>query len=176
MGSRSDVLLLYPASTKTTGRWVYRHRLGTAQGDDILVYEEKDSGWFTRVEESASGRFCVVATGNQETSERWLIDLSQADATPRLVAARETAVRYTVFDRDDELFILTNQGDAIDFRIARGAAGDAGAPPLARADPASSGHLHHPGGLYAGHLVRLERANALPSIVIRDLVDGSAEH
>ena len=29
--------------------------------------------------------------------------------------------------------------------------------------------------LYAGHLVRLERANALPSIVIRDLADG-AEH
>jgi len=29
--------------------------------------------------------------------------------------------------------------------------------------------------LYKGHLVRLERANALPSIVIRDLIDG-AEH
>ncbi len=47
---------------------VYRHRLGTAQGDDVLVYEEKDSGWFTRVEESSSGRFAIVATGNQETS------------------------------------------------------------------------------------------------------------
>ncbi len=37
---------------------VYRHRLGTAQSDDVLVYEEKDNGWFTRIEESASGRFC----------------------------------------------------------------------------------------------------------------------
>src|SRR5215475_14096557 len=61
----------------------YRHRLGTAQADDVLVYEEKDSGWFTRVEESASGRFCLVATGNQETSECWLIDLSLPDAAPR---------------------------------------------------------------------------------------------
>ena len=33
---------------------VFRHRLGTPQADDVLVYEEKDSGWFTRVEESAS--------------------------------------------------------------------------------------------------------------------------
>ena len=56
---------------------VYRHRLGTPQSDDVLVYEEKDIGWFTRIEESASGRFCIIATGNQETSERWLIDLSR---------------------------------------------------------------------------------------------------
>ncbi|MGZ5902710.1 MAG: S9 family peptidase [Reyranella sp.] len=154
---------------------VYRHRLGTPQGDDVLVYEEKDSGWFTRIEESSSGRFAVVATGNQETSERWLIDLSQPDATPRLVAVRETGVRYTVFDRDDELFILTNEGDAIDFRIATA--------PLATPDRSHWQPLipHRPGtyiirmALYKGYLVRLERANALPSIVIRDLADG-AEH
>ena len=56
---------------------IYRHRLGTPQSDDVLVYAEPDNGWFARVEESASGRFCIVATGNQETSERWLIDLSR---------------------------------------------------------------------------------------------------
>ena len=154
---------------------VYRHRLGTAQADDVLVYEEKDSGWFTRIEESSSGRFAVVATGNQETSERWLIDLSQPGAAPRLVAARETGVRYTVFDRGDELYILTNQGEAIDFRITTA--------PLATPDRSHWRPLipHRPGtyiirmALYAGHLVRLERANALPSIVIRDLADG-VEH
>jgi oligopeptidase B len=154
---------------------VYRHRLGTAQSDDILVYEEKDSGWFTRIEESSSGRFCVVATGNQETSERWLIDLSHANAAPRLVAERENGVRYTVFDRDEKLFILTNEGGAIDFRVATA--------PLATPERSHWRELipHRPGiyiirmALHAGHLVRQERANALPSIVIRDLSDG-AEH
>jgi oligopeptidase B len=154
---------------------VYRHRLGATQRDDVLVYEEEDIGWFTRVEESASGRFCVVATGNQETSERWLIDRALPDARPRLVALRETGVRYTVFDRKDELFILTNQGDAIDFRIDTA--------PLATPDRMHWRTLipHRPGiyivgmALYAGHLVRLERANALPSIVVRELTGGS-EH
>ena len=125
---------------------VYRHRLGTAQSDDVLVYEEKDSGWFTRIEESSSGRFGIVATGNQETSERWLIDLSRADAPPRLVAARETGVRYTVYDRGDELFILTNEGDAIDFRIATAPLATPDRGHWRRADPASSRHLHHPHG------------------------------
>jgi oligopeptidase B len=154
---------------------IWRHRLGTPQDADVLVYQEPDNGWFVRAEESASGRFCVVATGNQETSERWLIDLADADGRPRLVAPRETGVRYSVWDRGDELFVLTNQGGAIDFRLA--------VAPLAAPGRANWRELipHRPGiylvkvALYAGHLVRLERENALPSIVIRDLGDGS-EH
>ena len=78
---------------------VWRHRLGTLQADDVLVYEESDPGWFTHIHESASGRFCVIAGGDHETSEQHLIDLSNPDAPPRLVAAREDGVQYSVADR-----------------------------------------------------------------------------
>ena len=71
---------------------VWRHRLGTKQADDILVYEEQDSGWFTHLHESTSGRFCVIAGGDHETSEQRLIDLANPEAPPRLVAAREEGV------------------------------------------------------------------------------------
>lgn len=60
---------------------VYRHVLGTHQSDDTLVYEEKDSGWFTHIHESASRRFCVIAGGDHETSEQRLIDLSAPEAS-----------------------------------------------------------------------------------------------
>jgi len=154
---------------------VYRHRLGTRQADDVLVYEEKDIGWFTRIEESASGRFCIIAVGDHETSEQHLIDLSTPDATPRLIAPREKGVRYEIADRGDELFILTNEGDAIDFKVVTA--------PLASPGRANWRALipHRPGvyvldmNVYAGHLVRLERANALASIAIRDLESGG-EH
>jgi oligopeptidase B len=154
---------------------VWRHRLGTAQAEDILVYEEKDSGWFTQIQESASGRFCVIAGGDHETSEQWLIDLSGDTAKPRLVAARENGVQYSVADRGDELFILTNADGAIDFKIVTA--------PLAAPERANWRDLipYHEGvyildlDLYAGHMVRLQRANALPSIVIRDLNSGG-EH
>lgn len=154
---------------------VYRHTLGTAQTDDALIYEESDSGWFTHIHESASGRFCVIAGGDHETSEQQLIDLSDANARPRLIAAREDGVQYSIADRGDELFILTNADDAIDFKIA--------ISPLKAPERANWRDLipHREGiyvidiELYAGHLVRLERANALPSIIIRDLSDGN-EH
>jgi len=154
---------------------VYRHRLGTAQADDVLVYEEKDIGWFTRIGESASGRFCVVSGGDHDTTEERLIELSSPDAPPRLIAPREKGVRYSVADRGNELFILTNDGGAIDFRVVTA--------PLAAPQRANWRELvpHRLGtyilgiDLFAGHLVRLERANALPSIVIRELTTG-AEH
>ena len=84
-------------------------------------------------------------------------------------------MRYSVADRGDELFILTNSGGAVDFRIVTA--------PLAAPARANWRELvpHRPGTyilgieLFAGHLVRLERANALPSIVIRALGDGG-EH
>ena len=84
-------------------------------------------------------------------------------------------MRYSVADRGEELFILTNEGGAIDFKIVTA--------PLAAPDRTQWRELvpHRPGtyilgiDLFAGHLVRLERANALPSISIRDL-GTQAEH
>jgi oligopeptidase B len=148
---------------------VWRHRLGSEQAEDVLVYEERDSGWFTHIHESTSGRFGVIAGGDHDTSEQRLIDLADADASPRLIAEREVGVQYSIADRGDELFILTNAGGAIDFKIVTA--------PLASPEPANWRELipHRQGvyimdiDLFAGHLVRLERANALPAIIIRDL-------
>ncbi|WP_339029075.1 S9 family peptidase [Bradyrhizobium symbiodeficiens] len=154
---------------------VWRHRLGTRQADDSLVFEEQDAGWFTHLHESTSGRFCVIAGGDHETSEQRLIDLAHPEAPPRLVAAREEGVQYSLADRGDQLFILTNADGAIDFKIVTA--------PLASPERRNWRDLipYRPGiyiidlDLYTGHLVRLERANALPSIVIRDLTSNE-EH
>ena len=154
---------------------VFRHRLGTSQADDVLVYQEHDVGWFTHIHRSASGRFCVIAGGDHETSECRLIDLFDPDPKPRVVASRETGIRYSVEDRGEELFILTNADSAIDYKIA--------VAPLqapARANwrdlvPYRDGIYIINLSLFQNYLVRMERSNALPSIVIRDLRDGT-EH
>jgi oligopeptidase B len=154
---------------------VWLHRLGTTQAEDVLVYEEPDSGWFTHIHESSSGRFGVIAGGDHETSEQRLLDLAHPDAPPRLVAAREEGVQYSLADRGDELFILTNADGAIDFKLVTA--------PLASPARANWRDLiPHREGIYlididltAGHLVRVERANALPSIIIRDLASNE-EH
>ena len=50
-----------------------------------------------------------------------LIDLAYPDAPLLLVAARKEGVQYSVADRGEELFILTNADGAIDFKIATAA-------------------------------------------------------
>ena len=154
---------------------VWLHKLGTKQADDTLVYEEPDAGWFTHIHESTSGRFGVIAGGDHETSEQRLLDLANPDAPPRLVAAREEGVQYSLADRGGELFILTNADGAIDFKVVTA--------PLTTPERANWRDLiPHREGVYlididltAGHLVRVERANALPAIIIRDLAT-SEEH
>ena len=154
---------------------VFRHVLGTAQADDVLVYEEEDSGWFTHIHESTSGRFCVIAGGDHETSEQWLLDLSDAHAKPKLVSARADSLQYSIADRGDELFILTNADGAIDFKIMTAPLSDPARKNWRDLVAYREGVYVLDFDLFANHLIRLERANALPAIIIRDLRDG-VEH
>jgi oligopeptidase B len=154
---------------------VWRHRLGTRQADDILVYEEQDSGWFTHLHESSSNRFCVIAGGDHETSEQRLIDLENPDAPPRLIAEREEGVQYSANDRGDQLYILTNADDAIDFKVVTAPLASPGRANWRDMIPYREGIYVLDVELYVGHMVRLERANALPAIVIRDFATGE-EH
>jgi oligopeptidase B len=154
---------------------VWLHRLGTPQAADVLVYQEEDPGWFTHIHESTSGRFCVIGGGDHETSEQRLIDLADIDAPPRLVAAREQGVQYSIADRGDELFILTNADAAIDFKIVTAPLNAPARGNWCDLIPYREGVYVIDIELYTGHLVRLERANALPAIIIRDLATGD-EH
>ncbi|TMI99374.1 MAG: S9 family peptidase [Alphaproteobacteria bacterium] len=159
---------------------IYRHRLGTAAGEDVLVYEEQDSRFFVSLGRAQSGRFADISVHDHETSETWLIDLTDPDAAPRLVAARETSVQYDVehhpdWDGEDVLVVRTNAGGAEDFKIA--------VTPLARTQRENWRDLipHRRGvyllsvTLFAEWLIRLEREDSLPRIVVRHLASGE-EH
>jgi oligopeptidase B len=155
--------------------FVYRHRLGTPGKADALVYEEKDSGFYVGVGQTQSSRFITVEAHDHQTSEIYLIDVDQPESAPRCVLAREHGHEYAVEHHGSSLIITTNSGGAEDFRICTA--------PLADPRPQNWMEIvpHRPGRLileavaFAGHLVRLEREDGLPRIVIRRLGD-SAEH
>jgi len=159
---------------------VYRHRLGTPAADDALVYEEKDAAFFVGLGRTQSGRFAEISVHDHETSEAWLVDLTVADAKPALVAAREQSVQYDVehhpgWDGQERLVIRTNAGGAEDFKIAL--------TPLAGPGRENWRDLvPHRRGVYllgvtvrADWLIRLEREEGLPRIVVRQIATG-AEH
>jgi oligopeptidase B len=158
---------------------VFEHRLGTAIEDDRLLYEEADARYFVTLSRLRSGDYAEISVHDHETSESWLIDLHADAAVPRLIAQRTPGIRYDV-EHHPHLFgqnalVLRTNADAEDFKLAW--------TPLA--SPAHSRWrdlVEHRSGTYLvtfallrDWLIRLERENGLPRIVVRDLISAD-EH
>ena len=159
---------------------VFRHGLGTPVAADLRVFTEADPGFFISIDRHLSGRFGDISAQDHETSETWLIDLSAPDAEPTLIAARQSGVQYEVehhpaFKGGPALIIRTNADGAEDFKIVWA--------PLATPGRAYWRDLvPHRQGVYIlsfivleDWLIRLEREDGLPRIVVRRLASGG-EH
>ena len=155
---------------------VYRHVVGTPVEADVLVYEEKDIGFYVALSGTQSSKYIVIDAHTHQTSELYLID---ADAPLQAPAHRGAAqiwprVRCRAPSATGSSSPPTRKGR----RISASAR-----PPLLRPRMANWRELipHRPGCLildtilYRDHMVRLERENGLPRIVVRRLADG-AEH
>ncbi|HUG60437.1 MAG TPA: S9 family peptidase [Methylomirabilota bacterium] len=155
---------------------VFRHVVGAPASEDALVYREPDSGFFTGVGRTRSGRFLVIDSHDHQTSEVRLVPTDDPSAEPRLVAARESDVEYSVDDDGaDTLYILTNADGAEDFKIVTAPLAAPGRETWTDLVPHEPGRLILSMVLFKGRMARLERSGGLPRIVVRDLETGE-EH
>ena len=154
---------------------VFHHIVGEPQSSDRLVYEEKDPGFFMGVGGSLLDDFIYIDIHDHETSEYRLLSTKDLTAEPQLVAEREEGIEYAMTEGGDVFYILTNAGDAKDFKIVEA--------PVSAPGKANWKEVvaHEPGRLilshmaFARHLVWLERREGLPVIMIRDRTSGE-EH
>ena len=153
----------------------FHHVLGTAQADDRLVYEEKDTGLFTGVGKTNSESFVVIDIHDHDTSEIWVIPADKPEDAPKLIAPRVAGIEYDLEHWGDRFIIKTNRDDAEDYKIVTA--------PVSDPRPENWTDLipHRPGCFLVGFivvknwLIRMERENALPRIVVRDMNSGE-EH
>ncbi|WP_350336192.1 S9 family peptidase [Coralliovum pocilloporae] len=154
---------------------VYRHRLGTASSEDVLIYEEQDPGFFVGLGKTQSGAYIMIDCHDHDTSEVHLIPADKPDTAPVLMAERVREQEYAVDHAGDTFFILTNRDGAEDFKLMTAPAEAPGRENWQDLVPHQSGCLILSHCSYRNHLVRLERQDGLPRIVIRRLSDGE-EH
>nr|WP_271079606.1 S9 family peptidase [Aurantiacibacter sp. MUD61] len=100
---------------------IFAHRVGES-GEDALIYAEEQLGFTVSPGLSSNREWLILSTGDNETSEVYLLPASDPMASPMIVRARETGVEYDVdvrpnADGDDTLFILTNDNH-VNFRLA----------------------------------------------------------
>ncbi len=100
---------------------IWRHRLGTAQGDDELVFTEPDARFFVGVGRSRSDRFLYIVAGSKTTTEYRFLDAEDPQAGWQLFAARneglEHSIEHAVLGGEDVFLVLHNATGA-DFEVA----------------------------------------------------------
>ncbi len=154
---------------------VYRHVVGTPVEDDQLVYAENDIGLYVAISGTQSAKYVLIDAHDHSTSEVRLIDADAPFTAPVLVEPRKVGHEYSVEHHGGKLIITTNSENSEDFRIVEAPVASPGMGNWREIIPHRPGCLILDTVLYRDHMVRLERENGLPRIVIRRLSDG-AEH
>ena len=154
---------------------LFFHALGDDQQKDRLVYEETDPGFFMGVGGTRSNEWVLIGINDHETSEYRILSTADPLAEPRLVAARESGLQYDLEEGGDIFFVLTNADGAKDFKIMTAPASDPVRANWKELVPHEAGRLILSILAFKDFLVRLERKDGLPRIVVRDRTTGE-EH
>jgi len=153
---------------------VWRHRLGAAQADDELVYEETDARFWLGVGRTRSDRFVMIASGSKTTSAYRVLDTERRDAGfvawPR-VEGLEYSLEHAVVAGEDLFLVMHNHEGRADFELATA--------PITPAEPADwTPLIPHTEGVrledvdaFAGQLVVEQRSEGLTQLRILELDD-----
>ncbi|MFK7859864.1 MAG: S9 family peptidase [Granulosicoccus sp.] len=143
---------------------VYRHRLGTPQHEDVLVFEETDKRFYCSVWTSLSRDYVFIGTDMNDQSEVWYVATADITAQPEIIEPRADDIEYSVEHQGDRFLILTNVDGAEDFKIVSTPCETPGR------DHWTDWQAYRPGIMvldlyaYKDWVVWLERENALPRI------------
>jgi len=97
---------------------VRRHKLGTPVSKDVVIYKEKNPGFFLGVYKTHSRKFIVINAGTQVTSELYVFPASEDGGDLTLVAKRRDGHQYDLDHAGGHFYIRTND-DHVNFRVVR---------------------------------------------------------
>ncbi|MDD9910808.1 MAG: S9 family peptidase [Ahrensia sp.] len=147
----------------------------TPDAEPTPIFEEDDPRFYVHVSSSLDGRWIIISTGQNDEDEVRLLPANNPLAEPLLICPRRPGHEYGVDMHGDQLFITTNRDGARNFKLM---VADIHAPSEENwrdLVPHRDDVLIDNVIVFRDWLVRLERENALPRIVIRDLASND-EH
>ncbi len=156
-------------------REVRLHKLDTEAHKDTPIYREADDGFFLSLGETSDRRFILIEVNDHSTSEVHVLDAQNPNVTPTLITPRKRDLEYHVDHAGALFYILTNADGAEDFKIVTAPETTPGRAHWQDLIAPKTGVQRLSQRLFKGHHVRLERQDALPRLVVRDL-NSDTEH
>ncbi|MEI7931934.1 MAG: S9 family peptidase [Alphaproteobacteria bacterium] len=151
---------------------IFRRPARGGPDNDVLVYQEADEAFFLSVHLTQSRAFIVIGAGNHETSEAWLIPAIDPTAAPRLAAAREPGVQYSLEHWNGRFMIRTNADAAIDFKIVEAPEEDPSRGNWRDWAPCATGRYVVATAARRDYFIQLIRENAANRLLITGLDGG----
>lgn len=98
---------------------IWKHKLGTKQEDDVLVFEETDDTFSVYVYKSKSRDYIIIGTSSTVSDEYRYINANQPDADFKIFQERERDLEYSIEHFGNEFYIQTNKDDAFNFKLMK---------------------------------------------------------
>ena len=99
-------------------RKIYRHKIGTPNKNDELIFEEKSEAFTVGISLSADEKYFFITTSDHNTSEQYYFAVNEVKPNPKLIKKRKRGIIYSVTSWQDYFYCHTNE-DAEDFKIDR---------------------------------------------------------
>jgi oligopeptidase B len=97
-------------------RKIFRHKIGSINRKDDLIFEEKSEAFTVSVGISSDEKYYFISTSDHNTYEQYYFNVDEAKPIPKLIQKRERGILYSVNSWDGKFYNHTNK-DAEDFKI-----------------------------------------------------------
>ena len=119
--SKDSKYILYTLlNSKHQPKKVFRHKIGSSQKEDELIYEEKDERFTVGMGGiTADEKFFCLVTSDHSTTEIHYFSADEEKINLKLFQKRSEKIKYSIDSFGGHFYIHTNQDKSPDFKICR---------------------------------------------------------
>lgn len=153
---------------------IWRHRLGTPNGRDEVVYHEQDPSYYIGVYRSKSGEYIIIYNSSTLVSDYHILSADDPNGSFRQFTPRGKEHEFSIEHYGDKFYIITND-QATNFRLMETPENATEMRNWKEIIPHREDVLLDGLDVFSDYLVLSERSKALTHIRIRDQRSGD-EH
>ena len=119
--SKDSKYIFYTSlNSKHQPKKVFRHKIGSSQKEDELIYEEKDERFTVGMGGlTTDEKFYCLGTSDHNTTETHYFSADEEKIKLKLFQKRTEKIRYSIDSWQGYFYIHTNQDKSPDFKICR---------------------------------------------------------
>lgn len=98
---------------------IFKHKIGSKQAEDVLIYFEKDETFNVEIAKSKSQKYLAIESDSTLTTEYQILDADTPDGEFKVFQKRVRGLEYSISHYGDSFYILTNKDKAENFKLMK---------------------------------------------------------